>query len=278
MKMQISKNQLAQIVRSIEKGMKGGGPDDYSVPQVMEYYLYRHPMSMMEFYVDHGGIASGGLGKSIKRKLIKFKDIVGKVAKKIGQSKQFQEAVAKGGEKAKKVVEDKVSDKLRDLREQVTSSMADKAEVAGSGHKKMCGCGPGKDSMRREEDAEGKARDMRRRGRARNMNDLVGSDNAQQGRGYKMHGHGHKKMHGSHSDMEGGAFADGSDMGVTGVGLQLSQMGFVTTQPARAPAGSVAVPFTNHLRLHTANETGPPPPAGGYGSSAMAIAGGAWGG
>jgi hypothetical protein len=37
--------------------------------------------------------------------------------------------------------------------------MADKAEVAGSGHKKMCGCGPGKDSMRREEDAEGKARD-----------------------------------------------------------------------------------------------------------------------
>jgi hypothetical protein len=58
-------------------------------------------------------------------------------------------------------------------------------------------------------------------------NDPVGSDNAQQGRGYKkMHGHGHKKMHGhgqkhgSHSDMEGSAFADGSDMGVTGVGLQ----------------------------------------------------------
>eukprot|EP01047_Picozoa_sp_COSAG01_P030668 COSAG01_NODE_2144_length_8312_cov_22.048843_7_plen_111_part_00 len=65
--------------------MKGGGPDDYSVPQVMEYYLYRHLMSMLEFYVDHGDVAGGGIGKSIKRKLIKFKDIVGKVAKKIGQ-------------------------------------------------------------------------------------------------------------------------------------------------------------------------------------------------
>jgi hypothetical protein len=65
--------------------LKGGGPDDYSVPQVMEYYLYRHLMSMLEFYVDHGDVAGGGIGKSIKRKLIKFKDIVGKVAKKIGQ-------------------------------------------------------------------------------------------------------------------------------------------------------------------------------------------------
>ena len=63
-----------------------------------------------------------------------------------------------------------------------------------------------------------------------------------------------------------------------GVGLQLNQMGFVTTLPARAPKGSMAVPFTNHLRMHTANETGPAPPAGSYGSMAMAIAGGAWGG
>jgi hypothetical protein len=104
-------------------------------------------------------------------------------------------------------------------------------------------------------------------GRARDVNDLVASDNAQQGRGARSQGR-----------MEGGAFADGSDMGVTGIGLQLSQMGFATTLPPRAPAGSMAVPFTNHLRVHTGNNLGPAPPAGGYGSSAMAIAGGAWGG
>ena len=279
MKMQISEDQLAQIVRGIQKGMKGGGPD-YEFPQVMEYYLYRHPMSMLEFYVDNGGIAGGGVGKAVKRKLIKFRDIVGSVAKKMGKSKQFQDALKKGGDKAKKVVEKKVSEKLKDLREQVTSSMADKAETAGSGHKDMCGCGPGKEKMRKEMDDEGRAREIRSAMRARDVNDLVASHNAQQGRGHKkMHGHGHKMYgHGSHSDMEGGAFADGSDMGVTGVGLQLNQMGFVTTVPARAPPGSMAVPFTNHLRLHTANDIGPAPPAGSYGSSAIAIAGGAWGG
>jgi hypothetical protein len=54
--------------------------------------------------------------------------------------------------------------------------------------------------------------------RVRDVNDLVGSDNAQQGRGHKK---GHKSMkHGSQPDMEGGAFADGSDMGVTGVALR----------------------------------------------------------
>ena len=269
-KMQISEKQLAQIIRGVEQGMKmkGKGPDDYSVPQVMEYYLYRHPMSMMEFYVDHGGIAGGGIGKSIKRKLIKFKDIVRKVANKIGQSEQFQKAVAKGGEKAKEVVKEKVSQKLEDLRDKIVSDMGDKAEVKGSG---QCGCGPGKESMRREQKAEGKARRMRMEQRVDSLDNAVRARNAQQGGGHKMYG-------GSHSDMEGGAFADGSDMGVTGVGLQLNQMGFVSTMPARAPAGSMAVPFTNHLRLHTANETGPAPPAGSYGSSAMAIAGGAWGG
>ena len=99
--------------------------------------------------------------------------------------------------------------------------MADKAEVRGSGHK-MCGCGPGKEGMRREMEQEGRAREKRSAMRARDMNDLVASHNAQQGRGH-MKGHGHKKGHGhgSHSSLEGGAFADGSDMGVTGIGLQL---------------------------------------------------------
>jgi hypothetical protein len=256
MKMQISEDQLAQIVRGIETGMKGRGPAEYGMPSdVMEFYLYSHPMSMLEFYVDKAGVAGSGAGKAVKRKLIKFRDIVGSVAKKMGKSKQFQDALKKGGDKAKKVVEKKVSEKLQDLRKQVTTSMADKAETAGSGHCETagsghCGCGPEKKKKH-------------------------------SGHKKKMHGHGHQMMHGkghgTHSIMEGGAFADGSDMGVTGVGLQLNQLGFVTTLPASAPLGSMAVPFTNHLRTHTGN-AGPDPPAGSYGSSAMPIKGGAWGG
>ena len=72
--------------------------------------------------------------------------------------------------------------------------------------------------MSKEMKGEGEAREARAGVRARDVNDLVGSDNAQQGRGHKK---GHKsRKHGSQPDMEGGAFADGSDMGVTGVGLR----------------------------------------------------------
>ena len=86
--LRISHQQYADLVRGVENALrkggetdhdwqsrvtKGGGPDDYSIPQVMEYYLYRHPMSMMEFYVDSGGIAGGGLFKKFKTS---FKKIV----------------------------------------------------------------------------------------------------------------------------------------------------------------------------------------------------------
>jgi hypothetical protein len=50
------------ILKQMQSQMKGGGPDDYSFPQMLEYYLYRHPMSMLEFYVDDGGVRRQGVG------------------------------------------------------------------------------------------------------------------------------------------------------------------------------------------------------------------------
>ena len=78
--------------------------------------------------------------------------------------------------------------------------------------------------------------------------------------------------------MKGGAFADGSDMGVTGVGLNLQQLGFVSAMVPGAPPGATVVPFNNHLRRGCGDVAVDCPPAGGYGSQAMAIAGGDWGG
>ena len=57
--------------------MKGSGPDDYAAPQTLETYLYRHPMSQLEFWVDDNGIAGGGF-KSSFRKLMK------QVGKRVG--------------------------------------------------------------------------------------------------------------------------------------------------------------------------------------------------
>jgi hypothetical protein len=66
--------------------------------------------------------------------------------------------------------------------------------------------------------------------------------------------------------LAGGAFAPGSDAGVTGMGLNLQQLGFVSAIVPGAPPGSMAVPFNNHLQ--TFNSA---PPAGGYGSYGMPI-------
>ena len=73
----ISTKQYAELVRSLESilkqmqsQMKGGGPDDTVFPQMLEYYLYRHPMSMLEFYVDDGGVQTGGGFRSSFKKLI----------------------------------------------------------------------------------------------------------------------------------------------------------------------------------------------------------------
>ena len=65
--LRLTKSQYAQLARSAEHilkkakdHMQGSGPDDYGAPDMLETYLYRHPMGMLEFWVDDGGIAGGG--------------------------------------------------------------------------------------------------------------------------------------------------------------------------------------------------------------------------
>ena len=64
----LTRKQYAHLVRDAESAlkrthkMKGGAPDDYGAPQTLETYLVQHPMSMIEFYVDAGGIPMGGAG------------------------------------------------------------------------------------------------------------------------------------------------------------------------------------------------------------------------
>ena len=88
--LRLSKDQYAQLARSAEQilkkakhHMKGSGPDDYGAPQMLETYLYRHPLGMLEFCVDDGGIAGSGF-KSSFRKLIRqhwvrVQDMVGQL-------------------------------------------------------------------------------------------------------------------------------------------------------------------------------------------------------
>ena len=68
--------------------MQGSGPDDYGAPDMLETYLYRHPMGMLEFWVDDGGIAGGGF-KSSFRKLMKS------VGKRIGMVSKHAKSRAK---------------------------------------------------------------------------------------------------------------------------------------------------------------------------------------
>ena len=93
--LRLTKSQYAQLARSAEHilkkakdHMQGSGPDDYGAPDMLETYLYRHPMGMLEFWVDDGGIAGGGF-KSSFRKLMKS------VGKRIGMVSKHAKSRAK---------------------------------------------------------------------------------------------------------------------------------------------------------------------------------------
>ena len=93
--LRLTKTQYAQLARSAEHilkkakdNMQGSGPDDYGAPDMLETYLYRHPMGMLEFWVDDGGIAGGGF-KSSFRKLMKS------VGKRIGMVSKHAKSRAK---------------------------------------------------------------------------------------------------------------------------------------------------------------------------------------
>ena len=92
--------------------MQGSGPDDYGAPDMLETYLYRHPMGMLEFWVDDGGIAGGGF-KSSFRKLMKS------VGKRIGMVSKHAKSRAKAHlEDMKKQGKTQLHEKIEEGRAQ----------------------------------------------------------------------------------------------------------------------------------------------------------------
>ena len=77
----------------------------------------------------------------------------------------------------------------------------------------------------------------------------------------------YEKHHKDEHFQVGGFDPIGSDRGVTGVGLNLQNLGFVSAIVPQ-PSG-IAVPANNHLKTFMQA-----PPAGGYGSYGMPISGG----
>ena len=94
---------LLQVAKGASK-LKGSGPDDYGAPNTLETYLAAHPMSEMEFWVDHGGVPMGGagLGKKLKSKMkkIKFRELAKRVFKKLKDPKKALEEVKEKAEPA----------------------------------------------------------------------------------------------------------------------------------------------------------------------------------
>jgi hypothetical protein len=78
--------QLESIIKHLKKqhALKGSGPDDYSFSQTLETYLYRHPMSMIEFWVDDGAVPMGGAG--VRDWMKKKRKTLGGVMKRIANS------------------------------------------------------------------------------------------------------------------------------------------------------------------------------------------------
>ena len=229
--LKLTKHQYASLVRSLEKTLKslkkhgeqkGGGPDDYGFPEEMETYLYRHPMSMMEFFVDDNGVRGGG-----------FKTSIGKTLRRIAdKTKAFGRRVAgKAKEKAKETL-DEAKEKAKEQLAQVSQQAIN---AAASNVQNVVG-------------------------RAATGAKAAIADQGGGGRGCAHKQHSGHKQHGC-------GWPTGSDRGVTGMGLNISGLGFIHA-PIMTPAmmgDSVPVGQWNHLQEidHA--------PAGGYGGTAFAV-------
>eukprot|EP01048_Picozoa_sp_COSAG05_P022612 COSAG05_NODE_4591_length_1450_cov_1.289415_2_plen_242_part_00 len=237
--LRLTKDQYAQLARSAEhilkhtKGrMKGSGPDDYGAPQMLETYLYRHPMSQLEFWVYDNGIAGGGFKSSFRKLMKQVGKRVGLLADKAkDEGKKHLEDLKEEGKKKLHEKLDEGKAQAEKVAQELSDTVMDKAQsaIAGAGH----GCKGG----------------------------TYGNPFA--GQRHRDHEKHHKDEH----SQSGGFFPTGSDTGVTGVGLNLQSLGFVSAIVPR-PSG-VAVPMNNHLKTFMQ-----PPPAGGYGSMGMPISGG----
>ena len=131
----LTRKQYAHLVRDVESAlkrihkMKGGGPDDYGAPQTLETYLFQHPMSMIEFYVDEGGIPMGGAGLSIKSKIKKHARKRWKTSKaKIAAA--AHKHLAEVAKRAKQHLP-KLLNKSKDLLKNTQEAAANKVEQLG---------------------------------------------------------------------------------------------------------------------------------------------------
>ncbi len=287
-----SADSMKKVVKGVTS-LKGSGPDDYGAPNTLETYLAQHPLSEMEFWVDHGGVPMGGAGlkdwkkkgQDWKKKLIKFRDlaknIYGKVTSKDYRAKTKAAMEKKAREKLEQV-KDKVEDKADEIIDKhVPEGMKGKAEdmkdaaikVAHETAKEGIDTAV-KEVKKVEEKIGGKGHGCGCKGGGRG-NAFAGElmhdkekhekDEHQRGRGH-MEGHGHK--------MHGGARA-GEDGSYDGAGLLLNQLGFVRAVVPTVQGG-VAVPFNNHLQNEPVSGPGGRIPAGGYGDYALPVAGGGW--
>lgn len=219
--LRLTKDQYAQLARSAEHilkhtkdRMKGSGPDDYGAPQMMESYLYRHPMSQLEFWVDDNGIAGGGFKSSFRKLMKQVGKRVGLLANKAkDEGKKHLEDLKEEGKKKLHEKLDEGKAQAEKVAQELSDTVMDKAQsaIAGAGH----GCKGG----------------------------------------------------GQRHSQSGGFDPIGSDTGVTGIGLNLQALGFVSALVPQ-PSG-IAVAANNHLQAFMR-----PPPAGGYGSYGMPISGG----
>ena len=122
--LRLTKDQYAQLARSAEHilkhtkdRMKGSGPDDYGAPQMLETYLYRHPLGMLEFWVDDGGIAGSGFKSS-------FRKLIQKVGKRVGL------LADKAKDEGKKHLEDLKKEGREKLQEKLEEGRASAEKVA----------------------------------------------------------------------------------------------------------------------------------------------------
>ena len=239
--------QLESIIKHLKKqhALKGSGPDDYSFSNTLETYLYRHPMSMIEFWVDDGAVPMGGAG--MRDWMKKKRKTLGGVMKRIASS------LNRVKDEAKEEAEQMIKEKFEQGKQAAESAV-----------------GQGKEQLR---DAANVAKEIA----DTSIKEAVEEVTAEiKGKGHSSCGC-HKKQH--HHDHHQKGLAGGARAGefseTDGGGLNLNNMGFVQAIVPTTGQG-ISVPFSNHLMLRPVSGDSLQAPAGGFGDYALPVAGGAW--
>lgn len=300
--------QLESIIKHLKKqhALKGSGPDDYSFSQTLETYLYRHPMSMIEFWVDDGAVPMGGAG--VRDWMKKKRKTLGGVMKRIASSlnrvkdeakEEAEQMIKKKFEQGKQAAESAVGQGKEQLRDaaNVAKEIADTsikeaveevtAEIKGNGHS-SCGChkkqhhhhhlkGHGYGHAfagERHHDKEKHHKDEHDQVHGGHFYNTKGQATSNKGKHSHVHETNPKKVRKMPPGLAGGARA-GEFSETDGGGLNLGNMGFVQAIVPTTGQG-ISVPFSNHLMLEPVSGDSLQAPAGGFGDYALPVSGGAW--